>query len=205
MKKLHDNSDGFSVVEILLVIIIIILIGFVGWFIYHTDHTTTTTTPTNTTAAKTTTSKSTDKKVSYFTISQWGIRAPYSGNLSLEYTMVSDAGNPYASAEFSSAQLDSSDPQCKSGGDYGGVVTRYASTDTVMDEGGASLGTPAQALASGSFGGLNGGEYAHIGNYYYIFIHPQGVCGTSQASQNIQTQTDDAVKALVQNLQAIPS
>lgn len=201
MKKVRNNNDGFSVVEVLLVLIIIILIVFVGWFIYHTDHTKTTTTLTNTTATKTTTSKSTDTKVSYFTISQWGIRAPYSGSLSLEYSV--QTSSPPDSASFSSGQLDASDPNCKSSGDGGGVIVRYASTDTVLNEDGSSTGQmPAQYFSASTNSGF---IYKQVGNYYYWYIHPQGICGSSQSSQDLQTQTDDTVKALVQNLQAIPS
>jgi hypothetical protein len=43
MGKIHKDSKGFTVVELLLVIIIIILVGFVGWYVYHTDHKSTTT------------------------------------------------------------------------------------------------------------------------------------------------------------------
>jgi hypothetical protein len=201
MHKLHENDDGFSVVEILLVLIIIILIGFVGWFIYHSDHKKTTPTPVVTSTTKKAASTKLAAQVSYFTISQWGVRAPYSGSLSLEDSV--QASSTPETASFSSSQLDASDATCQSAGNYGGVVQRYASTDIVMNEDGTSSGqTPAQYFSAND---ISSSTYKQVGNYYYWYIHPQGICGSSQDSQNLQSQTDDAVKALVQNFQAIPS
>jgi hypothetical protein len=76
---------------------------------------------------------------------------------------------------------------------------RYTSTDIVQNEDGTSSGlTPSQYFAQND---ITTG-YAHIGNYYYWYIHPNGVCGSSQSSQNIQTQTDSGFQAIVLTLQA---
>jgi hypothetical protein len=198
MNKIRKNNMGFTIVELLLVIIILILLGFVGWYIYHTNHKTTT--PTTTSNVKST---STSTSIKYFTITQWGIRAPYNGSLTLEYSTPTGSDPSYIN--LSSAQLDASDPSCQSSGNYGGAFEQYVSTDIVSLEDGTSSGqTPAEYIASGGFGGLNGGKYAQIGNYYYFYVQPQGVCSSSQSSQNIQTQTTNAFESIVQNLKAIP-
>jgi len=195
MKKI-DNESGFSVVELLLVIIIVILLGFIGWYIYHTDHKAT---PSNTTTSKTASSSS-KKSVSYFTITQWGVRAPYSGSLTLEYTISTSGGQSYAI--LSSSQLDASDPACQSAGNYGGIITRYASTDIVQDEGGSSGLTPSQYFSQYD---ISSAEYSHVGNYYYLYTHPQAACSSSQTSQNLQTETDSAFEIITSSIQAAPT
>jgi hypothetical protein len=49
-----------------------------------------------------------------------GVRAPYSGSLTLEYT--APTGSDPAEINLSSAQLDASDPACQSSPNYGGVL-----------------------------------------------------------------------------------
>ncbi len=197
MKKIR-NESGFSVIELLLVIIIVILLGFIGWYIYHTDHRATSNNTATTSKTASTTSK---KSVSYFTISQWGVRAPYSGDLTLEYTISNSNGQTYAS--LSSAQLDASDPACQSAGNYGGVIERYASSDMVQNADGSNSGlTPSQYFSQND---ISNSEYSHVGNYYYWYIHSQAACGSSQTSQNIQTETDSAFEVLVHDLSAVPA
>ena len=47
--------------------------------------------------------------------------------------------------------------------------------------------------------------YAHIGNYYFMFAHAQSGCGDINTTAALQSQTNNAVKALVPHLQAVPS
>ncbi len=210
MGNFHRNDGGFTVVESLVIIFIVIVIAFAGWFVYHREHkpkivhittssnSTTNSSTSNSTSTAKTSGTSTTK---YFQISQWGVEAPESSSVSLEYTLTSNATPAYAS--FSSTQLDASDTACQSTGNGGGVIERYASTDMVQNDDGTSSGqTPSQYFSANS---ISSADYAHVGSYYYWYIHPQGECGSSQASQDAQTNTISAVEAFILTLQAIPS
>jgi hypothetical protein len=201
VNKLSKTEKGFTAVEGLLIILILLVIGGIGYMVYHNNHKTNTTTV-STTATKTPSSsstKSTKSSQKYFTITQWGIKAPYNGNLSLEYSIASSNGQTYA--QLSSSQLDASDPECQSDGNDGGIITRYSSTDTVQNQDGTDSGlTPAQYFSKYD---ISPSTYAHVGDYYYWYSHPQSACGSSQASENIQTQTDNAFKAIVPELKSV--
>ena len=196
MKKIH-NQSGFGAVEVLLTLIFVVLLVFVGWYIYHTDHKSTTP------SIKTTTS-STAKAVNYFTITEWGVRAPYSGNLTLEYSPPT--GTAPALVYLSSAQLDSSDTSSGSScsnKQSGGAIQRYASTDEFLNpDGSPSTQTVAQYYSGTS---PSVGNYVVVGNYYYIYSSPQAACSGLTTSQALQTQTISVFKTLVQNFKAVPS
>jgi hypothetical protein len=203
MRKL--NQTGFSAVEGLLSLIVAVLIVFVGYYIYHAQKNTSDTLNAASQVAQSSPAKGSTKKPAsnqssspqYFTIKEWNIRAPYSGDLDLEYTLTS--GTPeYVS--FSSTQLDATDSQCKSSGNYGGIVARYLSSDQVQNEDGTSSGqTPAEYIAANN---ISSNKYDDIGNYYYFYSQPQGICGTSQASQDAQSQTVSAFEALFTQLKS---
>ncbi len=132
----------------------------------------------------------------YLTIKEWGVRAPYSGSLKLSDTMSSDR----RTATFSSEQLTALSSACTG---RGGFIIRWASTDQVS-EGPPDANTPTaeQAFADKDPSTV---PYAHIGNYYYTFAHDQAACGDLTTTAALQSQTNDAVKALVPNLQAVPN
>jgi prepilin-type N-terminal cleavage/methylation domain-containing protein len=199
----QQNQKGFSAIELLLVMLIVAVLGFTGYYVYHNQHTAKAvvvkTTSTSSPAAASGTS--TAKPASYFTIAAWGVRAPYSGSLTLESNVTTSDGETYA--YLSSSQLDASDPACAvTNGGYGGVITRYASTDMVQDEDGSTNQTPAQYISQNTDPGL---IYAHIGNYYYFYTHPQGDCSGNAASNTIQSQTETVFETLVPILQAVPA
>src|SRR5206468_3983122 len=130
------------------------------------------------------------------TIKEWGVRAPYSGSLKLSYKISSDG----RSSTFSSDQLTALSSDCIG---RGGWIDRWASTDRVS-EGPPDANTP---TAEQAFAGKDPATvpYAHIGNYYYSFHHDQAACGNLTTTVALQSQTNNAVKALVPNLQSIPS
>lgn len=152
----------------------------------------------NTSSKTSSPSGSATSSTKYFTISQWGVRAPYGGSLNLEYSLNGSDSLPWVGT-FSSTQLDASSAQC-SYKTYGGQVKRYRATDgVVLSDGSASGQTAAEYAAS-----LDKSDYGHVGDYYYFFQHAQSACGDSQTSGDIETQTNNAVKALLPDLQAIP-
>ncbi|HUC88248.1 MAG TPA: hypothetical protein VMR95_03820 [Candidatus Binatia bacterium] len=203
MGRLQKNNKGFTAVEVLLVLIIVVLIGFVGWYVYHTDHKTTGASNTTSNSTKT---KATVETTSYFTIAEWGVRAPYSGDLTLEYSITPASTGVATYASLSSSQLDNGGSVCKTGADYGGVIERYAPSDEVYNEGGDTGQTASQYFTSTSAtSGQSAFIYSYVGGYYYFYAPPQAACGSSQSVQNTQTETENAFKSLVQKLQAVPS
>lgn len=85
MGKLNKDTQGFSVVELLLVIIIIILIGFVGWYVYHTDHkTTTATTSTKTSVKPPSTSTGSSSSLQTYTSTLGGFSLKYPSDWNLD-------------------------------------------------------------------------------------------------------------------------
>jgi hypothetical protein len=205
MGNFNRKNNGFTVVELLLVIIILILVGFVGWYIYHSDHKTTTS------STKTTTSSSgANKASSYFAITEWGVRAPYSGNLTLEYSVESaNSSLPMDVAYLDSSQLDAAAPSCKGPNQYGGAVggaaglfERFSASQAyVFGDAGTTNGlTAAQEAAT-----MSASDYGHVGNYYFFYVGPQATCATTSASQTIFNETESTIKSLLPELQAIPS
>jgi hypothetical protein len=193
MSKLHSNEKGFGAVEGLLIVAVVVLLGVVGYMVYHNHNKTATTTPTatnnttSTTPTKTTTPTTTPTQpaTSYFTIKEWGVRAPYTGQDTFTYRLSNGL------ATVISKQLAAKDAGCTT---YGaGQIRRLSPTDGTYSDGtGPTVEQTAQS---------NPGIYAHVGSYYYQFVHDQGECGnTSVADQN---QANDAVKALVASFQAV--
>jgi hypothetical protein len=197
---MSKNQQGFTVIEGLLIFVILIIIGGTGWYVWHSQNQANNTysQTTNSTAAPKSTSSdkntSTGSNKGYIVIKEWNVRAKYTGALTLTYSY--DAKNQ--KANFNSAQLKATDPsQCTDGVDSGGYIIRYAPSDHVYtsDEG-ADMGT-----ADKYFTGGPTDNYKYLGNHYYFYIHPQAACSEKV---DLGYQTDDAVKALVQNLETMP-
>jgi hypothetical protein len=196
MRKLKNNEKGFGAVEAILIVIIVLLIGAVGYLVYKDKHKA----PVKTVVVtKTVTvSPKASSSTNYFSIPEWSVRAPYSGNLSLHYTLSTSSGEAYA--KFTSDQLDATSAQCRSAATYGGVILRFAANDTVYTPDGTNTGkTATQYFTSGN----TFVTYIKVGNYYYQFSQPQGVCDASQVSQDAQQATVNAVRNITENLQAI--
>jgi type II secretory pathway pseudopilin PulG len=186
MRKL--NQKGFTLVEALLVIIAVALVVFVGYYVWHSQKDNNKqATETSKTSQKTSPDQSSKaKNQKYVTISEWGIKSPYSGKLNITYKLETDMAAQYV--YFTTDDLEAI-PDCRlnvSLGGYGnaGTITRYSLTDHVQAEDGSDLGvTPAQYITENN---LPAGNYVKVGNYYYFYNHPNGPCsGTEQAQQAI--------------------
>lgn len=190
LREASNEQAGFGIVTVVIAAVIIIVIGMAGSFTYLHSKSKTNNTTDNT---QTTNSQQINKAPAYVTISQWGVRASYSGSFRLSYTMSTDG----KTATFSSDQLTALDSACVGGG---GKIIRWAANDQVS-EGPADSNTP---TAANFFAGKDASTfpYAHIGDYSYTFAHAQAGCGNISTTATLQTQTNDAVKALVADLQA---
>ena len=188
------NQSGFGHVELLLTIIVVAVIAVAGLAVYqHRAHKPSSATSVISTASS---QMTTQPATQYLTIKEWGIRVPYSGSLKLSYTMSSDDKSAY----FSSDQLTALSSDCTG---RGGAIIRWASTDQIS-EGPPDASTP---TATKFFADKDPSTfpYAHIGNYYFMFAHAQSGCGDINTTAALQSQTNNAVKALVPHLQAVPS
>jgi hypothetical protein len=193
MKKL--NQRGFSVVEALLVIIVLLLIGFIGYYVWHSQHQANKTYSSAGKTAQSSPKKAAIDNSGMVVLKEWGVEAPYNGTLSLSYAI--GEGTDATSASFSSSQLTSASPDCIG---RGGAVARYSGSDDASNLGGNGQ-TVAQYASS-----ADKSTYAHVGDYYYFFVHDQGACGDDPTTtSSLQQQTNDAVKALVPKLKAINS
>ncbi len=196
------NQKGFAAVEAVLLVVILAMLGGTGYYIWHANKTASTTYDTASKISESSSSQKASNKATSsaqsFPIKEWKVQAKYSGDQKLHYIFENDSLG-YTSALFSSDALDAADPLCKNGA-YGGVITRYKSSDKFLaGDGEIDSGmTAAQTAAS-----LQPGQYGHVGDYYYFYTSPQGFC--AEAAQDIQTKTMDDVKALLPKLEATPA
>lgn len=196
--------------ESLLVVLILAVVGFAGYYVWHTRHESNKSSNAATSTPKSASEKSSSSTQSaspqnYLTIKEWGVRAPYSGKLTLEYKVTpagSSGGGAWTDyASFSSVELDAKDQMCKEGADYGGVIERYKSTDQYLA---GDAGLDSGKTASQHAAELDKTTYGHVGDYYYFYHSPQAVCSADDTSQNIESETHDAVLGLLPKLEALP-
>jgi hypothetical protein len=186
---MNKNQKGFAVLESLLILIIIATIDGIGWYAIHTKHQTDKILAQSDKISQSTpvgSSKTDSSSQKYFTISQWGIRAPYSGSLKLQYTLSNDG----KTAVFTSDQLMAADSRCS----RAGAILKALPTEPVGPTGDSAQSEAAQGAIT-----------THIGNFYYVFVHDQSGCSDKQNALTLQDQNNDAVRQLTKDLQAIPN
>jgi hypothetical protein len=202
----HKRKSNTPVIETVLLLIIVVIIALTSYFVYRSNQKSNEILSTAAKVAQSSAPKPLAVRpgaplMHDLFIKEWGVQAVYGGKLTLEYGIQKNGAGRYAS--FSSPQLDTSDPECKVNltqeGGYGGVVARYKATDPflVVDDSVPSGQTAAEYAAT-----LPAANYGHVGDYYFFLTGPQGACGKSQASQNLEGQTTDTLEALLPHLQA---
>lgn len=193
----ENDQFGFGLVGVLIVLVVLTVVAVSGWVVHKHQQKTISSANTISTSKYTTQTQDQNKKnkdtTQYVTIKEWGVRAPYSGSLTLTYTISSDG----KSAVFSSNQLTTASSACAG---RGGAILRWASIDTVSE-------LPANANAPTAeqyFASQPASSYAHIGDYYYSFKHDPAACGNlnSNSAARLYAQTNDDVQGLVPKLQA---
>lgn len=181
------NQKGFTVVEILLALLVAAAIGFGGYYVWHTQHTAKPATTTASTSAPATTSTPTTTQ-KYFTISQWGIKAPYNGSLTFQYRIVTQEGATWV--YVTSKQLVDAASECTD------IVAlaRYLGSDAYLDGAGRSTGESVlQSVTDGSIT-----EYSKVGSYYYTYSHGHANCArtVSDTARSLQQQTQEELATL---------
>lgn len=177
------------------------VIGIAGYYAYQARTSTKTTTVGPTPSANLTTKP--PAATNYFIIKEWGVRAPYSGKLTLDYFLKD--GNAW----LSSQQLALADPmRCSISSTSGnaGFVGRYLPTDDIpMVRSDNTPAMTAQAFVGQDFAASRSQapSYSKVGGYYYIYWPGQSTCSDKASAQQVQTQTYADFGSIVKSLQAI--
>ena len=192
----REHQSGFSATVILLAVLVVAVLAVTGLVVYQhhkpsnaKNSAATSSTPTTTQPKSTTTPQPAQSTTQYFTITEWGVRAPNTTTDTFTYNVSSDGKSAYVK----SAQLANKDSACTYGS--AGTIVRYSPTD-YTDPYNQGPTVQQQATQTPSL-------YVHIGNYYYIFRHTQSQCGSVSITD--LNNANDEVKALAANLQAIPN
>lgn len=197
------NKKGFTAIEAMLAVVMVAIIAFVGYYVYHTQSQSNKTLASATQVANSSPAKGSTKKVTtttptstqkYFIINEWGIRAPYSGILTLQY----GAGANSNTFDVSSTQLDTGGPSatCALNSAAAGYIQRYLPTDEIAPS------ETIQSFVGQDFAASNSQApiYAKVNGYYYIY-YPS--TNSSCSNQQLLDETIAAFTTLVPKLQAV--
>lgn len=207
---IRENQKGFGAIWILLILAVLVVVAGEAYFVYK-NHGKNSKTPKtaqsitqSTSNTKTSsspsikTSPSPQPSVSYFTIREWGVRAPLSGNLGLTYSINANNANW---AWLNSQQLASADSNCKLVVNSGnaGAIGKYLPTDNISTD---SVPQTAQHFLSQDFAASGSAkpDYTKIGDYYYIYWPTQNSCTTDTTLIN---QVRVEIGSIVDSLQPL--
>lgn len=181
-----NNQKGFTVFEVVLVVIALVAIGFAGYFAHQsrqdkTDYSINA--PIKSKAVKSSGDQTSSQR--YFTITEWGVRAPYSGFDTLTYKLGDNL------ATVMSQDLSEKYSGCQ---DYGaGLIRRLLPSEGAYPDG---SGPSVEQYAA-----QNPGMFTHVGNYYYEFQHDSAACVDN--SGEAQNQANSVVKSLVAQFEPV--
>lgn len=209
MDEQSKREAGVSIVKLVLLLVVVVSVGAVGWYVYNLHHTTTAKSDTISSTAKPVTSSPTTKATAYsrsstdyLTIKEWGVRVPYSGTDTLEYSIAMDNSNL---VWLNSKHLASADQNCEIVANSGnaGSVSRYLPSDNISQEG--SPAETVQAFLNQDFAASNSQppDFAKVGNYYYVYSASGLGCDTTASSNVIYNQTKRMFENLVKNFQSV--
>lgn len=208
----NSKSDfgGFTAVEGLLVVLVVAVVGFGGYYVWNNQSKKDSNNSQSASTSSNTTNKPSNKTSStqYLIIKEWGVRAKSNSAYTLKYVIDSEHPNW---AAFTSDELlaagnlpgcgisksdDGAGNQIQNAGD--GFIQRYKSDEQVQSGGGIDIGQTAKQSAE-----ADPSNWAHVGNYYYSYAHPQASC--DDGVDTVQTQSENAVKDLLNSLEVLPS
>jgi Tfp pilus assembly protein PilV len=198
---------GFSSIEALLIVLVVTVLAAIGYVVYQRHKSmsaknSAVTVSTQKTGQQQNATSTQSQPATYLDIKEWGVRAPYSGPLNLQYSVA--LGDSHSVA-VSSSQLGAGGPAvCSSTPNSdAGILSRYLPTDSNL---GPKM--PASETAEQYIEQNPTVPHAKVGNYIYIYWGNNyltngaynGPCNDKIAAQ----QTIAAYSALVPKLQTIP-
>lgn len=221
--RLHKQSAGFSVVELLLVLVVVGILGFTGWFVYHAQQNTTNTLNTTNKSGQSSTTAKTKAVTTFAECKQ------ASGSKMLETypeQCVTKGGKTFTDTDTGSSQqyLDIKEWGIKL--PYGGtdtftyefpddnnqsgvqvISTKLAATYNCTDFGAGNierLKAGDTADAAGDTASLlyasGNATMAKLGDYYYLFAPDQAECGNAPLAA--QQAASNTIKAALTNIKA---
>lgn len=192
MNQVKDQRGVALVLELVLVAVVLAAAGLGVYAAMH--HKATPPVSASPTTAKSNSPKPTPEPTHYFTITQWGIRAPYDGSDMYTYSIVNDTWGSMATVI--SGNLAAKYAGCKT---YGaGQIKRLAPT-TIASRAlttDSNLTVEQYAQQNPSLG------FKHVGNYYYLFMHDQAACQDNDVADE-QNSANDSVRGLVAKFEPV--
>jgi hypothetical protein len=188
----NNPQKGFAHVVGLVLVLLVAVVGGTGYFVWQSVQKA----DKNSAAASQSKNNSTTNKTpqptqnvssqKYFKIKEWGVEAPYSGALNLQYRPGSDGSYII----FSSKELIATDPACKTAA----IINRAKPT---KDMGfGMTAAEEAAYLDNKGFK-----DHSFVGGYYYFASHGQAACSEDSKANNLEYQIYKNVAELTVNLQ----
>jgi hypothetical protein len=206
MRLSRPNQKGFISMELFLIVMVAIIVGGTGYFVYQATKKTNDTFSAAAKAADSTPQAQTandNTTPMVYLIPEWHLTATLkpAPKLLIQHTIKQQSGQTWA--QFSSQELKDLDAACASDRTAAaGVINRAKGAGPAYGPDGEPLGKTVQQLIDS--GDLK--NYKKVGDYYYWYESPQGLCGGTQENQQqiqqVQTATENAVKSIVANLKA---
>jgi len=213
MKHAKSNHKGFAAIEAVLILVAVAIIGGTGYYVYHANKKATSTynSASKTASAGTNSQPNGGKggggpntgpaKTEIFLIPEWKLSAeipapPEQAGL-IQYKITQQNGQE--TAQFSTQELKDADPACAvDQTPAAGFILRAKATDHLyLDDGTDSGQTIQKSIASGVIK-----SYKKVSNYYYIYQHPQGLCGASPTIPQLQQAAVKSVQSIAAKLTA---
>lgn len=185
MNYLKSQRGALDLVVGLLVVGLLVLAGTTIYFKHQEQLATIKATAANTETKQTVKQSSPETKAtkptttSTFKIAELGVELTLTSDIS-DLTYVTNSGNGYTNAYFSTKSLAKSEPNCQA--DDGAIGDISRATSLPMASGPTAENTK------------------KIGQYYYFYIGPQSVCTSSSANASMQTSLKASLEKAFQTL-----
>ncbi|MGD8373473.1 MAG: hypothetical protein PVI21_01275 [Candidatus Woesebacteria bacterium] len=194
------NQKGFSPILIIITIATIALLGFIAWRVWDANQNKSTNNNQSTNQAETTENtnsqsqqttkptQTTDPNQGYVVIKEWGVRFKPVEGLDAEDVVykISQDENGYGFVAFSTKNLISLDAACSVDDLPIGTITR----------------TGPQGIDDGAVR-ITIDDAIEIDGYYYLYMGPQALCGTSNAADVEQSAERELLSESVKTLEKV--